>query len=151
MREPFSKTSLKTHFTKKDNEGRNYRIRKINGKEYKYYADEGKIIGSVWDDCNSMNANSPIMKESTGYPTQKPLKLLERIISASTNPGDIVADFFCGSGTTLHAAQSLDRKWIGVDVSEKAIEITKERIKSFQKQYFNTDHESSFLLHEKKA
>ena len=150
LREPFSKTSLKTHFTKKDNDGRNFRTRNINGKEYKYYADEGKIIGSVWDDCNSMNANSPIMKESTGYPTQKPLKLLERIISASTNPGDIVADFFCGSGTTLHAAESLDRKWIGVDVSEKAIEITKERIKSFQKQYLNRDHESSFLLHEKK-
>ena len=133
LRKPFSKTSLKTHFTKKDNEGRNYRIREINGKEYKYYADEGKVIGSVWDDCTSMNANSPIMKESTGYPTQKPLKLLKRIISASTDPGDIVGDFFCGSGTTLHAAQSLGRKWIGVDNSEKSLEITKQRIQSIEK------------------
>jgi len=89
-----------------------------------------------------MNANSPIMKESTGYPTQKPLKLLKRIISASTNPGDIIGDFFCGSGTTLHAAQTLNRKWIGVDHSEKSFEITTRRIKSLQK----TEHERSAYL-----
>ena len=137
---------MKTHFTKKDIEGRNYRIREINGKEYKYYADEGKVIGSVWDDCTSMNANSPIMKESTGFPTQKPLKLLKRIISASTDPGDIVGDFFCGSGTTLHAAQSLGRKWIGIDNSEKSLEITKLRIQSIEKTYH--PKESSCLLKE---
>ena len=145
LRKPFSNTSLKTHFRNEDEEGRKYRIRKINGKEYKYFADDGKIIGSVWDDCTSMNANSPIMKESTGYPTQKPLKLLERIISASTKPGDIIGDFFCGSGTTLHAAHILNRKWIGIDSSEKSFEITKSRIRSLHK---IENEKSTYLLRE---
>jgi site-specific DNA-methyltransferase (adenine-specific) len=68
--------------------------------------------------------------ERTGYPTQKPLKLLERIIRASSNPGDLVADFFCGSGTTGVAAQRLGRRFLLVDNNPTAIGITNERIKN---------------------
>jgi len=68
-------------------------------------------------------------KERTGYPTQKPEKLLERIIKASSSEGDVVADFFCGSGTTLVVAQRLNRRWIGVDISPAAIKLAEERLK----------------------
>ena len=64
-----------------------------------------------------------------GYPTQKPQALLERIISASSNPGDVVLDPFCGCGTTVHAAQKLDREWIGIDVTYLAINLIKRRLK----------------------
>ncbi|MFW9970927.1 MAG: DNA methyltransferase, partial [Candidatus Odinarchaeota archaeon] len=63
-----------------------------------------------------------------GYPTQKPEKLLKRIIKASSNKGDLVADFFCGSGTTLAAANKLNRKWIGVDNNPNAIDLCKKRL-----------------------
>jgi site-specific DNA-methyltransferase (adenine-specific) len=84
----------------------------------------GKIPSDVWD--IKLNAMS---KERLGYPTQKPLKLLERIIAASSNPGDIVLDPFCGCGTTLVAAQKLDRRWIGIDVTYLAIAVMKARLK----------------------
>lgn len=67
-------------------------------------------------------------KESTGYPTQKPLTLLERVISASSNEGDIVLDPFCGCATTCVAAQQLNRKWIGIDIEAKAVDILIERL-----------------------
>ena len=85
LKTKYSDSSLKTHFRKKDSNGRAYRERTINSKSYKYYADEGKLIGSVWNDIKSMEANSPLMQEYTYYPTQKPLSLLSRIISASSN------------------------------------------------------------------
>ena len=68
--------------------------------------------------------------ERTGYPTQKPLKLLERIVRASSNPGDLVADFFCGSGTTGVAAARLGRRYLLVDDNPDAIRITRERLSS---------------------
>ena len=68
-------------------------------------------------------------KEYVGYPTQKPLKLLDRIIKASSNPGDIVFDPFCGCATTLIAAERLSRQWVGIDISPTAIDLVKERIK----------------------
>ena len=67
-------------------------------------------------------------KERTGYPTQKPLKLLDRIVRASSNPGDVVLDPFCGSGTTLVAAQSLGREWVGIDSNHDACEIAAGRL-----------------------
>ena len=67
-------------------------------------------------------------KEYYGYPTQKPEKLLERIIMASSNEGDLVADFFCGSGTTLVVARRLNRNWIGVDNNQRAYELCMERL-----------------------
>lgn len=77
------------------------------------------------DDIRPLFRNN---KERLGYPTQKPLKLLERIITASSREGDIVLDAFCGSGTTLHAAQQLNRRWIGIDNAASAIAITKARL-----------------------
>jgi DNA modification methylase len=66
--------------------------------------------------------------ERLGYPTQKPLEILEKIILASTNPGDTILDPFCGCGTALAAAQKLGRKWIGIDINEIAISATKKRL-----------------------
>jgi len=128
VREPFAETSLQTHFRNVDEHGRRYRRRLINGKEYIYYADDGRLVGSVWTDIPSMVANSPLMAESTGYPTQKPEKLLHRIITACSNPGDLVADFFCGSGTTLVVAEQLGRRWLGCDVGALAVHTTRKRL-----------------------
>ena len=68
-------------------------------------------------------------KERLGYPTQKPVALLERIVAASSNPGDVVLDPFCGCGTTVHAAQKLGRKWIGIDVTHLAIGLIQRRLR----------------------
>ena len=76
-----------------------------------------------WIDINILNQTA---RERLGYPTQKPLALLERIIKASSNPGDVIMDPFCGSGTTIHAAQSLARRWIGIDISEDACALARE-------------------------
>lgn len=128
LKTKYSDSSLKTHFRKKDFNGRLYRERTINSKSYKYYADEGKLIGSVWNDIKSMEANSPLMQEYTYYPTQKPISLLSRIISASSNEGDIILDSFCGSGSSLVTANKLNRYWIGIDQSKEAIKTTKSRL-----------------------
>ena len=79
----------------------------------------------VWTDIPSLNN---MARERTGYPTQKPLALLERIIAAHSCPGDLVLDPFCGSGTTLVAAQRLGRRWIGIDAEDRAIAVTAERL-----------------------
>ncbi|MHB1544830.1 MAG: site-specific DNA-methyltransferase [Gammaproteobacteria bacterium] len=130
LREPFAEVSQAMHFNKVDKDGRRYRERIVNGKNYIYYADEGRLVGSVWTDCPSMAANSPILGESVGYPTQKPEKLLRRVISASSSPGNLVADFFCGSGTTLAVAEKLGRRWIGCDLGRWAIHVTRKRLLS---------------------
>ncbi|WP_316979209.1 site-specific DNA-methyltransferase [Shumkonia mesophila] len=80
-------------------------------------------VGDVWTDIDRINQSA---KERLGYPTQKPVALLERIIAASSNPGDVVFDPFCGCGTTIEAAQKLGRKWIGIDVSPFAIQLIKK-------------------------
>lgn len=134
LREPFADLSTAMHFNKTDESGRKYRERVVNGKSYIYYADEGKMVGSVWTDISSMSANSPILKESVGYPTQKPEKLLERIIAASSKPGDLVADFFAGSGTTLAVAEKMERKWIGADLGRFAIHTSRKRLISVQRE-----------------
>ncbi len=128
LREPFAKTSLSMHFTSTDDDGRLYRERVVAGKTYRYYADAGRRLGSVWTDLPAMSANTPIHSEGTGYPTQKPLRLLERIIRWTTREGDTVADFMCGSGTTLVAAAGLKRRFVGGDASPLAIEITRARL-----------------------
>ncbi len=130
LRAPFAKTSLSMHFRSKDEEGREYRDRTVNGKTYRYYADEGRALGSVWSDCPAMIANTPIHQEGTGYPTQKPLKLLERIVLASSRPGSLVLDPFCGSGTTLCAAAKHGRAAVGVDSGELAVKVSTERLRS---------------------
>lgn len=128
LREPFAATSLAMHFGRRDEGGRRYRDRTVAGRTYRYYADEGRAIGSVWTDCPAMVANTPLRRESTGYPTQKPLKLLDRIVRASSHEGSLVVDPFCGSGTTLVAAAKLGRRFAGCDVGELALEATTRRL-----------------------
>jgi site-specific DNA-methyltransferase (adenine-specific) len=93
----------------------------------KVYLDQtkGKQVGTVWDSIDRIKNTSG---ERLGYPTQKPLELLERIISASSNEGDLVLDPFCGCGTTVHAAQKLNRRWIGIDVTHLAIGLVRRRL-----------------------
>ena len=130
IREPFAEVSLNMHFKNIDENGRRYRIRKVNGKEYKYYADEGRMRGTVWTDISSMVSNSPIMTETTGYSTQKPEKLIELMMEASSVPGSIVADFFGGSGVTAAVASKLDRRFISVDVNVNSIQTTRDRLEA---------------------
>ncbi len=94
----------------------------------KIYLDEspGVPLADVWDDLPPIHASA---QERLGYPTQKPVALLERIISASSNPGDVVLDPFCGCGTTIHAAQKLGRPWLGIDVTHLAISLIERRLK----------------------
>jgi DNA modification methylase len=87
--------------------------------------DKGEPIYNLWTDINRVYANSP---DAIGYPTQKPEALLERIIKASSNEGDVVADFFCGGGTTLAMAMKLKRKFIGCDSSRIAASVTLDRL-----------------------
>jgi site-specific DNA-methyltransferase (adenine-specific) len=128
LREPFADTSLRMHFRRKDEAGRPYRDRVIAGKTYRYYADEGRQIGSVWLDCPAMNANTPLTRETTGYPTQKPESLLTRIVRAASTPDSAVLDPMCGSGTTVAVAQKLGRVAIGIDQSPVACQIARRRI-----------------------
>ena len=95
---------------------------------YKRYLDEmkGVPLQDMWIDLKPIGAQA---QERLGYPTQKPQALLERIISASSNPGDVVLDPFCGCGTTIHAAQKLNRQWIGIDITYLAINLIKRRLK----------------------
>ena len=94
----------------------------------KRYLDEykGRNIGSIWTDIYPINA---VAKERLGYPTQKPLALLERVIKASSNEGDLVLDPFCGCGTTVDAAQHLGRRWIGIDITHIAISLIRRRLR----------------------
>lgn len=97
------------------------------------YLDEqkGKTLNNVWTDIPAINSQA---KERTGYPTQKPLTLLERIIKASSNEGDMVLDPFCGCATACVAAEKLQRQWIGIDISPSAEVITKIRLEEASQQ-----------------
>ena len=130
LREPFATTSLAMHFARVDEHGRRYRERRIGERTYRYYAEEGRALGSVWSDCPSMVANTPLRREATGYPTQKPLRLLERIVRASTRKQGLVVDPFCGSGTALVAASRLARPFVGCDVGELALKTSADRLRA---------------------
>ena len=86
---------------------------------------DGGVMGTVWADISPINSRA---QERLGYPTQKPVALLERILNASSNPGDVVLDPFCGCGTTVHAAQKLGRAWIGIDITHLAINLIETRL-----------------------
>ncbi len=127
---PYDEAQLK-RFTKIDKDGRRY---KPITKTKRIYLDEAKgvPVTDVWSDIASFQTvvNSP---EITDYPTQKPEALLSRIIKASTNEGDLVMDFFCGSGTTLTVAEKLNRRWIGCDIGKLAIYTTQKRLLEIDK------------------
>jgi adenine specific DNA methylase Mod len=95
--------------------------------QLKRYLDErkGAPMGNIWTDIAPINSRAT---ERLGYPTQKPLPLLERIIAASSNPGDVVLDPFCGCGTAIDAAQRLGRKWVGIDITHLSINLIKHRL-----------------------
>ena len=125
-----------------DEDGRKYRLvygtKNAQGetKYYKYYLDEGKIPEDYWTDINSLQSG---VTERVDYPTQKPEALLERIIKASSNEGDLIADFFCGSGTTAAVAEKLGRKWITSDLGKFAIHTTRKRLIGVQRQLKTED------------
>ena len=137
----------------RDQHGKSIYKRRQSGEVIAKGIKKGVPLGDVWD----IPYLNPKAKERVGYPTQKPLLLLERIIQIASHEGDIILDPFCGSGTTLVAATLNGRKAIGIDVSEKAIQLTKERLKNPVKtesqlmrrgrhSYHNADESSLALL-----
>lgn len=108
-------------------DGKTVRLKDEKGNYIKRKTQKGGVLmHDVWEDINFI---APTSKERTGYPTQKPLALLERIIEASSNEGDVVLDPFCGCATTCIAAEKLGRQWIGIDIEPKARDIVIERLK----------------------
>jgi DNA modification methylase len=134
--EPYEEKYLE-RFKKIDENGRKYRDDRGSG--VKQYLDElkGVSIADVWRDIKSFQ-QAATSDEYIAYPTQKPESLLNRIIKASTNEGDLVADFFCGSGTTLAAAEKLGRKWIGSDLGKFSIHTTRKRMIDVQRELKKT-------------
>jgi len=98
----------------------------ISKTKEEYYNKLGKVIGDVWTDIPMLPQKD--RKERVGYPTQKPIALMERIILSSSKPGDLVADFYCGSGTTCVTSKMHGRKYFGVDSSTKAYLMTQRRL-----------------------
>jgi site-specific DNA-methyltransferase (adenine-specific) len=111
----------------KDEDGREYRECRKGGKVYKYYMDEPRNPEDVWEIAQIPERDKT---ERLGYPTQKPEALLERVIKASSKPGGIVLDPFCGCGTAVHVAQKLKREWIGIDITHLAISLIEKRLKN---------------------
>jgi site-specific DNA-methyltransferase (adenine-specific) len=87
---------------------------------------EGGVMGTIWTDIPPINSQA---QERLGYPTQKPVALLERILTASSNAGDTILDPFCGCGTTIHSAQKLNRQWVGIDITHLAISLIERRLR----------------------
>ena len=106
---------------------------KIYNKNY-LSTSKGQQLDTIWTDIPHVKKRHA---EYTGYPTQKPIKLLIRLIETSTNPGDVILDAFCGSGTTCLAAEILHRRWIGIDVGTETIKFIKERFKAIE--FWNED------------
>jgi len=108
-------------------DGKLVRLKDEQGKYIKRVKEnKGVLMHDVWEDINFI---PPTSKERLGYPTQKPLALLERIIKASSKKGDWVLDPFCGCGTTVAAAEKLQRNWVGIDITTLAINLIKKRLK----------------------
>ena len=124
---PVSKKYLESHYKQTDKQGKRCRVRVDAGKKRTYYPESGTSCNDWWSDIPSLNS---MAKERRGWPTQKPLKLLDRIIKATTKEGDLVADFFCGSGVTAEAAFKLGRRFIVGDINPDAVKITKDRLKA---------------------
>jgi DNA modification methylase len=112
-----------------DSEGRIYWPKKGKYPKLKQYLDEsgGKAVGDIWTDISLIGRTAT---ERLGYPTQKPTALLDRIIGASSKPGNLVMDPFCGCGTAIESAEKLERRWIGIDITHLAIALIKHRLKT---------------------
>ena len=127
LRVPISDTALAMHYKNVEN-GRRYRERIVTGKVYRYYADEGKVVDTLWNDIGESPSNSPLIADNLGYPTQKPVKLLQRIIEASCPKDGVVFDPFCGCGTSVYASHINKRQWIGCDIALLAVKLIQETI-----------------------
>ena len=110
-----------------DADGRPVQVKRDRktAKVYRYPVHAGKVPDDTWTDIETLNRED---RQRTGWPTQKPLALLERIVRAASPPGGLVADFYCGSGTTLVAAKCHGRRFLGVDLSQEAVAIARERL-----------------------
>ena len=134
--EPISDKEIERKYRYTDDDGRRYRLSwgrhyQMTGEQRRIYLDEqpGAAIGSLWaEDGLQLNTST---KERAGYPTQKPIALYKRIIQASSNEGDLVVDPFCGCGTTLLAAESLNRRWLGIDLTYLATGAVKLQVEKF--------------------
>ena len=123
-----------------DADNRIYLPKKVGGvPRFKRYLHEnkGQVPGSIWTDISPVQGSS---KERTGYPTQKPLALLERIIKASSNEGDMVLDPFCGCATACIAAELEHRRWVGIDVSPRAADLVKDRMDRDVRLFYRGSH-----------
>ena len=124
-------------FKKKDKDGRSYRDDRSGGRKQYLEDTKGRLFSDVWNDIMSFQQAST-SSEIIGYPTQKPENILERIIKASSKEGDVVADFFCGGGTTPTVAQKLNRRWIACDQSRVAVAVTQGRLETLYEKSQNT-------------
>ncbi|MBT9145224.1 MAG: DNA adenine methyltransferase YhdJ [candidate division WS2 bacterium] len=125
--EPYGEWIKKDYQYIDEESGKRWRWHTVKGKRYKVYLeDENKGVkaNDVW----TIQYIVSTANERVGFATQKPEALLKRIVLASSNPGDIIADFFCGSGTTLAVAEKLGRRWLGSDLSKFAIQVTRKRL-----------------------
>ena len=122
-----------------DDQGRKYQDKRVKatGKYYRYYLDSPKIPEDWWVGINSIQSQAT---ERVGYPTQKPLDLLDRIIKASSNQSDVVLDPFAGCATACVSAESLGRQWVGVDLSPLAASLVKARLKEAFKLFYEVHH-----------
>ena len=124
---PVNRVDVRRNHMKRhvDPDGRVYRSIRSGGKIYTYYDDDPTFPGEVWDDVSHLQQKDP---QRTGYETQKPVKLLERIILSSSAPGDLICDLFVGSGTALEAATMTGRRFLGVDLNPFALQVTRRRL-----------------------
>ncbi|MFM7711915.1 MAG: site-specific DNA-methyltransferase, partial [Microcystis sp.] len=130
-----------------DKDDRLYFPKKEDGRIMKkVYLDEleGQPMTDLWTDIKPISAQH---KERQDYPTQKPESLLERIIKASSNEGDLVADFFCGSGTTMAVADRLNRRWIGCNLDKVGIQVSRNRMVNQQSQPFLLENIGNYQRH----
>ena len=140
---PYSEKYVRDWFRHTDEEGREFQTRSRKGTIVRQYLDEspGMPLSTVWSDIMQLSSRRGWFpgsnKEETGYPTQKPLALLERIIKASSNENDVVFDPFCGCATTCVSADALNRQWVGVDISPKAAELVRLRINDLTRTIIN--------------
>lgn len=140
----YSEKYINDRFTNYDDEGRRYRTReRSSGLVEKQYLDEsmGVPLSQVWTDIKPTYALHLIKRkqEETGYPTQKPEALLERILKYASNENDLVADFFSGSGTTASVSERLNRRWIASDIGKFSIHTTRKRLIQTQRELKNKD------------
>ena len=126
-----------------DDDGRVYWSIHSSGKEYRYYEDSKILPSDVWDDISHLQQKHP---ERTGYDTQKPEALLERMILSTSRKGDWIGDFFAGSGTTLAVAQKNGRRWLGIDNGDYSIHVCRKRLLQVSPMTYFTFIDSSLKL-----